>query len=155
MHVDQQGHLMSSGQLVHENTQFEWWWGSFIAFFLSQKTIKANLKTLQRDTHRPSICLCFMLHTPSSYTAVTCPLEEHANICAPDINRLINRIRWSHICSVAKTDRNNSIIGTSYRSSTDTHTAQAAVGAQNQKLLPVGTEGVPGHKALLKQPDGR
>lgn len=152
MHVDQQGHLMSSGQLVHENTQFQWWWGSLIAFSLSQNTIKDHLKTLQTDrhTHRRNIGLCFMFYTPSSYTPVTYLLEGHANICAPDINRLLNRIRWSHICSMAKTDRDNLIISTSYRSNTDTHTAHDAVGAQNQKLLPVGTEGVPGHKALLK-----
>lgn len=123
-------------------------------FFSVPEYNKSQVKDFT-DTYRPSICLCFMLHTPSPYTALSCPLEEHANICAPDINRLINRITWSHICSVAKTDRNNSIIGPSYRSNTDTHTAQAAVGAQNKKLLPVGTEGVSGHKALLKQPDGR
>lgn len=44
---------------------------------------------------------------------------------------------------------------TSYRANTDTHAAQAAAGAQNQELFLVRTEGIPGHKTLLKQPGER
>lgn len=45
--------------------------------------------------------------------------------------------------------------GTSYRSNTDSHSAQVTGGAQNQKLFFVRGEGVFGHKTLFKQPNGR
>lgn len=43
---------------------------------------------------------------------------------------------------------------TAVRSNTDTRVAQATVRAQNKKLFLVRTEGVPGHKTLLKQHNG-
>lgn len=49
----------------------------------------------------------------------------------------------------------DSCIKTSHRSNTDSFSAQAAFGAQNQKLFLVRTEGVFGHKTLFKQPTRR